>query len=417
MRNKITIIIIILSAISLVGIMITQAFWISKAIELSRKHFEQRAYNALCGSVDQVSKLVSKKQFVINDSSPAGVIKILQHFNFDSIFQRLTEFTKIYEPYEYAIMLNSNDSIIYKTENYSSKCEDIQCYKKCLYNLNPEVSSRIEVIFPYSSRNIFCSIWNWLVLSVIFLIVIIFSFVFIVYSVFRHKKLSEIKSDFINNMTHELKTPISTIAITTEMLRRTDSQKNPEKYEKYIRIIQEENKRMQMQIEQVLRMAQLDKNEYELNKEEVDIHELIQNAVDNYFVDMQEKPVHLFYHFEATRSTLMVDPLHFSNIIKNIIDNSYKYTHGNPVIEIFTVNVDGGLKISIKDNGIGIAPENQKYIFDKFYRVPTGNIHNVKGTGIGLYYVKIMTEAHGGHVSVNSELGKGTNFDIFIPFE
>lgn len=417
MRNRIIVIIVVLSAVSLVGLMITQAFWVNKAIELSQQHFEQRAYNALCGTVDRMVKLHNKHPYPHVDSSAQGILVLLEHYNFDSTFKKLVEFNKIYEPYEYAVILNSNDSVIYHTSGFAFLGDESKKFKKCLYDLNPRESIRIEVVFPTVSRSIMCSIWNWLVLSGIFLIVIILSFTYIIFSVFRHKKLSEMKSDFINNMTHELKTPISTIAITSEMLMKPEATKNPDKIQKYARIINEENHRMQLQVEHVLRMAQLDKKEYELNKEEVDLHELIQNAIDNFFVDLHQKRVSLHYHFEATRSTAMVDPLHFSNIIKNLVDNSCKYSKSDPVIDIYTVNIDGGIQISVVDQGIGIAPENQKYIFDKFYRVPTGNVHDVKGTGIGLYYVKIMTEAHSGTITVKSEPGKGARFDIFIPFQ
>lgn len=417
MRNRVIILIVVLSAVSLVGLMVTQAFWVNKAIELSQQHFEQRAYNALCGTVDRIIKQSKMQPFPLADSSAKGILMQLDHYRFDSTFKKLVEFNKIHDPYEYAVILNDNDSIIYRTAGFTSYGDESKKFKKCLYDLNPKVSARLEVVFPTASRSIICSIWNWLILSAVFLVIIVLSFVYIIFSVFRHKKLSEMKSDFINNMTHELKTPISTIAITSEMLMKLDATKSGEKIQKYARIIHEENRRMQLQIEQVLRMAQLDKKDYELNKEEVDLHELIQNAIDNLFVDLQEKRVSLHYHFEATRSTAIVDPLHFSNIIKNLVDNSYKYSYDDPVIDIYTSNVDGGIMISVVDKGIGIAPENQKYIFDKFYRVPTGNVHNVKGTGIGLYYVKIMTEAHGGNITVKSEPGKGSRFDVFIPFQ
>ncbi|HOK50439.1 MAG TPA: ATP-binding protein [Bacteroidales bacterium] len=417
MRNRVIILIVVLSAVSLVGLMVTQAFWVNKAIELSQKHFEQRAYNALCGTVDRIIKQSKMQPFPLADSSAKGILMQLDHYRFDSTFKKLVEFNKIHDPYEYAVILNDNDSIIYRTAGFTSYGDESKKFKKCLYDLNPKLSARLEVVFPTASRSIICSIWNWLILSAVFLVIIVLSFVYIIFSVFWHKKLSEMKSDFINNMTHELKTPISTIAITSEMLMKLDATKSGEKIQKYARIIHEENRRMQLQIEQVLRMAQLDKKDYELNKEEVDLHELIQNAIDNLFVDLQEKRVSLHYHFEATRSTAIVDPLHFSNIIKNLVDNSYKYSYDDPVIDIYTSNVDGGIMISVVDKGIGIAPENQKYIFDKFYRVPTGNVHNVKGTGIGLYYVKIMTEAHGGNITVKSEPGKGSRFDVFIPFQ
>jgi two-component system phosphate regulon sensor histidine kinase PhoR len=243
-----------------------------------------------------VIKLNKQQPFPIPESLHGSLV-LLKHYNFDSTFRKLTEFNKIYEPYEYAVILNTNDSIIYRTKGFTKTDAESKKFKKCLYDLYPNESARIEVIFPTATRSIICSIWNWLVLSIVFLVIIVLSFAYIIFSVFQHKKLSEMKSDFINNMTHELKTPISTIAITSEMLMKMDASKSADKIYKYARIINEENHRMQLQIEQMLRMAQLDKKEYVLNKEEVDLHELIQNAIENLFVDLQQKRVSLHYHF------------------------------------------------------------------------------------------------------------------------
>ncbi len=418
MRNRILLFIIVLSAIALIGLIFTQAYWVKKAIALSKEHFEQRAYNAICGTVQQIEKKNNMSAFTYKNSGHVyNLLDMLNYYQFDSLLKKQVEFNKIIEPYEYAIIKNSNDSIIWKTANFDNHCPNEKIFKKCLGALYPEESFRLEVIFPNNTKTIINSIWNWLILSAFFLIIIILCFAFIVFAVFRHKKLSEMKTDFINNMTHEFKTPLSTIALASEVLIQANRDTPGEKIKKYAQIIHEENRRMQTQVEQVLRMAQLDKKEYVLNKEEVDVHDLIQSAIENLFLDEHEKPVNIQYKFEALRSTCMLDPIHFSNIIKNLIDNSCKYTNGKANIQILTQNQNEGIIISVIDNGIGIAPENLKYIFDKFYRVPTGNVHNVKGSGIGLYYVKIMTEAHGGEVSVTSEVGKGSRFDLYFPFQ
>lgn len=259
-------------------------------------------------------------------------------------------------------------------------------------------------------------VWKWLIMGVIFVLIIIFCFGFIVFAVYRHKKLSEMKTDFINNMTHEFKTPISTIALASEILVNSNGDTGLDKIQRYSKIIMEENERMQSHVEQVLRMTKLDKGGYDLSKEETDVHELIQNAVHNLCLEHCDREVDMRYKFSALKPVIMADQVHLTNIIKNLVENAYKYSPEKPVIEIETANNSDGIIVSISDNGIGISHDKQKYIFEKFYRVPTGNVHNVKGFGIGLYYVKVMAEAHKGRIGVKSEPGKGSRFELFLPF-
>ena len=224
------------------------------------------------------------------------------------------------------------------------------------------------------------------------------------------------KTDFINNMTHEFKTPISTVSLASEILVNTNKDTSLEKIHRYAKIIYDENQRMRSQVDQVLRMAQFDQSDFEINAEETDIHELLQKTISNLSLEHLGNSTKINFHLEAKQSIIAADPLHMGNIVKNLVENACKYSKGEPIIDIYTASSTEGITISVIDNGIGIDVAYQKYVFDKFYRIPTGNVHDVKGFGIGLYYVKKMVEAHAGKISLRSELGKGCRFDIYIPF-
>ena len=227
--------------------------------------------------------------------------------------------------------------------------------------------------------------------------------------------MSEIKNDFINNMTHELKTPISTIGISSEMLLRTDFSEDPEKLKRYASIIHKENKRLENQVERVLNVAKYENEELTLNKEQIDIHALLLEARDNFSFNQLEKGGVIILKLNATTNRIIVDPVHITNVIYNLLDNGIKYCTAEPEIHIETYDERGGICMQFKDNGIGIQQENLKMIFDKFYRVPTGNLHNVKGFGLGLYYVKLIVEAHKGTITVSSSLNQGTTFSVWLP--
>jgi len=264
---------------------------------------------------------------------------------------------------------------------------------------------------------VFLELSLWLFLSVLFILIVIFIFAWIIRTIVLQKKLSEIKNDFVNNMTHEFKTPISTISLATEVLMNADPATSMERMKKYSNIIYDENQRMRVQVERVLQMAQLDKGEYQLNKAKLDVHAVLRATVDSLCLDHSEKKVKVDFILEATKSEIIADKLHVGNIFSNLVDNAVKYSIQDPHIQCKTSNSDTGIIIEFIDNGIGMSFEAQKHIFDRFYRVPTGNIHNVKGFGLGLYYVKTMVEAHGGSVSVKSEINRGSRFSVYFPFE
>ena len=245
--------------------------------------------------------------------------------------------------------------------------------------------------------------------------IVIFVLIFFGYAIniiLRQKWLSEVKTDFINNMTHELKTPISTIAISSEMLLRNDVQSDEERMMQYASIIKNENQRLQSQVERVLSVATLSPDKLKLNKEIVDMHEIIQQATESQQLHLHDREGALILNIDATDSMVEGDRVHLTNLVYNLIDNAVKYTEAQPQITISSGNEKGFIVMEVKDNGIGIDQKHQRMIFDKFFRVPTGNVHNVKGFGLGLFYVHTVVEAHDGQVIVESEPGQGSRFIV-----
>jgi len=216
-------------------------------------------------------------------------------------------------------------------------------------------------------------------------------------------------------MTHEFKTPLSTIAISSEVLRDPSITHTPERLLNYATIIQTESQRLKQHVERVLQMARLEKSDVGLKKEKLDLHDLIREVVQNTSVALQEKNGEVSLELNAQNSWIEADKLHFTNVLFNLIDNAIKYNKNTPSLVISTGNINGHIFVEVRDNGIGISPENQKKIFHQFYRVPTGNLHDVKGFGLGLNYVKVMTELHKGKISVASKLDEGSIFKIILP--
>ncbi len=273
----------------------------------------------------------------------------------------------------------------------------------------------LRVWFPNQRGYLVRSMWTNLALSGVLLIVIMFLFSFSIGTIYRQKKLSDIKNDFINNMTHELKTPIATISLACEAMNDPDMQKSQRAMQTYIGMINEENKRLGVLVENVLRTAIFEQGEMQLRINKVNLHEVIDQVIRNIEIQVKKKKGQIIKHLDASNPIIEGDHLHITNVIYNLIDNGIKYSETEPTIEIFTRDELNGIAIDFKDNGIGISRENQRKIFDKLYRVPTGNVHNVKGFGLGLSYVKGVIEKHNGTVEVESEVKKGSTFTIHIP--
>lgn len=271
------------------------------------------------------------------------------------------------------------------------------------------------VHFPHQGTYVLRTMWALLAVSLVFLIIIVVTFSYTVGTVVRQKKLSDIKNDFINNMTHELKTPVSTISLACQAMNDPDLRTRPGFVEKYLKVIADENSRLGMVVESVLRTAVIDQGEFKLKRDEVNIHALAAQVVQNMGIQAEQKGGRIEYTPQADNPLVTGDRVHLTNVIFNLLDNALKYTYEAPLIKLSTRNHANGILIEVEDNGIGIARDQQKRVFEKLYRVPTGNVHDVKGFGLGLSYVKTIVEKHYGNVTLNSDPGRGSRFTIYLP--
>ncbi|MEY8869767.1 sensor histidine kinase [Meridianimaribacter flavus] len=280
---------------------------------------------------------------------------------------------------------------------------------------NGESDYRLYVDFPERNKFLFSTILKMLLLSIIFTTIIIVAYSSAVYQLIKQRKISQIKTDFINNMTHEFKTPIATINLALDSIKNPKIIGDQEKVMRYLGMIKDENKRMHAQVENVLRISKLEKNELNISKDRVKLHDLVEDAITHVELIVEDRKGYVKTHLEAAKSSVLANESHFTNVIVNILDNAIKYSDDAPKIDVYTENVGNNILLKIADQGNGMSKQVQKRVFEKFYREHTGNVHNVKGHGLGLAYVKRIVEDHQGHISVESEKGKGSVFTIKLP--
>lgn len=335
----------------------------------------------------------------------------------DSLLKNELVLAGINTPYEYNVFDYGGNNLFDLDKNQFEK------FRTLSYNMKLYPSDIIEephflsIYFPNQKSYLLQSMWLILASSVVIMLFVIASFTYTILTILKQKKLSIIKNDFINNMTHELKTPISTISLAAEALADPEISNNSSFRSNYLNMIKDENKRLAMMVENVLKSALWDKPDFNLNYETVNIQDIIQDIINSLSLQVQVKGGKIENNFFAQNAFIEADRVHITNLFFNLIDNAIKYTNKSPEIIVETTSDDNYLKISVKDNGIGITKENQKKIFDKFYRVPTGNIHNVKGFGLGLSYVKAIVEKHKGFINVKSEINKGSCFEVVLPIK
>jgi two-component system phosphate regulon sensor histidine kinase PhoR len=410
-------IVIVLAAISIVGVAITQVYWVRRAFDLRENQFNRdvnMALRTVAERIFQINKTPSPFNNPVDQvSTNYFIVKINQPIDSKLLeFLLVAEFEKrnIIADFEYG-MYDCIENCMVGGNYISVKKTNITLNSVQLPNLQKD-GYYFGVQFPKLEANLISQMGIWGFSSAV-LLVVIFFFAYTLFVILKQRRLSEIQNDFINNMTHEFKTPISTIAISTGVLKDPSIMYAPERLLNYATIIESENNRLKQQVDRVLQMASLDRNDIGLKKEEVDLSDLVREVVGNPALSLEQGKIDL--NLETNQRRIFVDRLHLTNVLFNLLDNAIKYSHQPPQIQIRTSSDDSHVRIEVRDNGLGISREAQKRVFDRFYRVPTGNVHDTKGFGLGLNYVKLIVEAHGGKIKLESELGKGSKFIIMLP--
>ena len=432
-------VITILISLSLFGLIYFQFIWLTSARNAKEKQLRENIFLATTDAAEKLMEnksdfLLLNKNKELNFSSEKLKMDILR----PSVIQRYTKeeisavIRKSFDKrllegihFEFAVSDNSITGEQIQSDQFFKYFIDSTHNTNVAIPLTPAAGSTYEniakeeflvVIVPHQSSIVFKEILWFIVVSVLFTMIIITAFFITIKALLRQKKLSEIKSDFINNMTHEFKTPLATISLAVDALKNEKVVTDKDKHEYFTNIIKEENKRMNKQVETILQAALFDKKEIQLNNKLISAHTIIRTAVNNITLPLEEKKGMIEFDFKATSDTIDGDELHFLNIINNLLENAVKYSKENGLlIKITTENSRNRLIIKISDNGIGMSRETLKRIFEKFYRAHTGNIHNVKGFGLGLNYVKTIVEAHKGSIKAESSLGLGSTFIVSLP--
>ena len=437
--------VVILGIISLASILVVQMVWMRKTISIQQtniaiqekedslnlKQFSEQAHIALRNLLEEISTqtadssdLYGAVKQVRTNYFTVDINEELHPYYLETLLKKEFYDQNIHQDFQYGIYDCFTDSIVFgnlikftKDSLYAPVSDTITGITSAKLSWKKD-GHYFTVYFPNviseSISNSEPLISPWIYVSIIVLLVLVF-FGYTLTVILRQKRLSEIKTDFINNMTHELKTPIATIALSSEMLLRNDFSNDEEKLKRYAGIIHKENKRLETQVERVLNVAKLDKEHLVLSKEIMDIHELLEEAQENINFNQSEQGVKVELNLNAESGAINADPVHITNVIYNLLDNAVKYCETIPEIKVSTRTDKKGIVMEFTDNGIGMKREELKMIFDKFYRIPTGNLHNVKGFGLGLYYVRLIIQEHGGTIDVKSQVGKGTTFTLWLP--
>lgn len=408
-----------MAIISMAGIVVLQIFWFRKAFDVHEKEFDQNVFTSLQRVAEQLLQMnnqqIPNARLVDQLSGNYFVVSVNGEIDtkvLESLLKAEFKSRGLTSDFEYGVYDCNHQKLVYG--NYVSFQEDetyrapreLPQWKNDLYYFS--------VNFPDKSNHLIDSMSIWLFSSLVLLVVVLF-FAFALITIFRQKQLSEIQKDFVNNMTHEFKTPVSTILVTSRLLNKPEIQQQPEIIERYSNLIQQEALRLKNQVERVLQVAVWDQKKMKYRLGEVDIHECLEQAITSVEQIILEKGGRLEKHFNAENPFIQGDRMHITNTFFNLLDNAVKYCLKPPVMVISTANAGNEIGISVADNGIGIDKKNISRIFDRFFRVSTGDVHDVKGFGLGLYYVRHVVRDHHGHIKVKSEPDQGTTININFP--
>lgn len=417
MNSKLYRTLIIIASTALTGLLVVQVYWFVRAYDLQERQFDTNVNLALRAVSDKILALnrnvtdrIAPVQQTALNTYLVNVKTFIPYATLDSLIR--LEFGKheVYQPFELALYAYGSDSLLlggfYPQGISSGK-------PSCTERDQLAGPMNFSVTFPGKRSDILAGMKLWIISAFIFL-VILFLFAYMIIDLSRQKKLAQLKADFVNNMTHELQTPITNIGMASEVLRAANPVLDTGKAAQYVDIIYQENQRLKLQVEQVLQTARLEKGELKLNKKKVDVNAIIKDVLANFQLRLQNKSGQLTCDLRATQSFVLGDYFHLCNLFYNLLDNADKYSPVNPQIMITTANSEEGIRVSIADKGIGIRRDVQKYIFEKFYRAPTGNRHDIKGFGLGLTYVQQIVKEHAGIVTVTSEENKGSCFEVWF---
>jgi len=443
--RKIFPVIIVLISLSLIGTIYVQYSWLRTMLVDKHEEFRYKLIRGInevgMNLMEQKNSLPSLKSYRVrpdfslqSEQFRSELMRpptIAQKFTEQEVADKLHKafFTQGLKDVKFEFAITSNVNLLsyeIKSRAFLNQVEDTASDRNLVlyYIFQPPSGSDLENLVPEevmtvivpNVKKVVLSDMRWMIVgAVFFTLMIITAFYITVNALLRQKKLSEIKNDFINNMTHEFKTPLATISLAVDALRNEKVAQDREKMNYFSSIIKEENKRMNKHVETILQAAVMDRQELTLNKVPLHVHNLIHEIMDNYKLQLEEKGARAELSLDARFDFVEADQVHFRNLISNLVDNAVKYSKDNLLIKIATYNTNKFIGIRIEDNGIGMSKETVRRIFEKFYRAHTGNLHNVKGFGLGLSYVKTVVDAHDGRIKVDSVLGKGSAFTLEIP--
>jgi two-component system phosphate regulon sensor histidine kinase PhoR len=379
----------------------------------------------------KISEGVDGKSFTETRTESFSRLKDYEQNQFESFVSNITALTPIYKrinandisvlldkelkerglnsKFEFAVYSNKLET---KVRSQNFKYNDGSTYMVPLFESENKTNYELYVNFSEKEKLVLNSILGMAILSLVFTAVIILAYSSAISQIYKQRQISQIKSDFINNMTHEFKTPIATINLALDSLKNPKVKDNKEFLERYLGMIREENKRMHAQVENVLRISKLEKNELDLPKDRINLQDVVDDAISHLSLIVEDRGGYIKTHYGALKSTVLANESHLSNVIVNLLDNAIKYSEDEPKVDIYSENVKNSVILKIRDQGMGMSKPVQKKIFEKFYREHTGDIHNVKGHGLGLAYVKRILNDHDAEIYVESEKGKGSTFII-----
>ena len=428
----------LLATLSVMGVVIIQLLWLQQASRYHReqvalnkaqasqleKQFNDRVVMALTDVTEQILTINKDSTDLFDAVKQARpnyfavtINDTLHPYLLEALLRKEFSRRHIDEDFEYGVYDCFTDSIVYGNYvSFDTLATDTMPHSQLL-KLDKD-GHYFGVYFPLRASTLWEEEsgmgWTWLFPTIVTMIVFGF-FAYSVWVIMRQKKLSEMKNDFIGNMTHELKTPISTIALSSEVISDPAIIEEPDRLREYARIIRSENDRLRTQVERVLQLATLDKDSLRMKQERVDMHAVVREVIGSFKLGLQERRMGTVLDLEADVAIVNGDRVHLTNTLFNLVDNAVKYGRPDTNLGIRTSRRGNELLLSVKDEGIGIKREDLKHIFERFYRVPTGNVHDVKGFGLGLHYVQQVAHAHGGGVSVRSEIDKGSTFTLSLP--